>query len=160
MRWIRALVRRLLYFAVVGSLLITPMLSSAATDNGTLLVGHLVVTLPPSMTCLFIIDGYHSEALIGSYSPTGLTGGQTVSDLEDDYHCNGTYLETFFVVTGFSADPGKSWLTSVTCNGVTNSVGSSTYDGYSSGRAQWHWTNAFGLNSKVGTNVSCSIVHS
>jgi hypothetical protein len=62
-------------------------------------------------------------------------------------------------VSGFSSNPGQSWLSSVTCNGVTNS-GSTAGFSYSSGVATWEWVRLFGLFSEIGLSVSCTIVHS
>lgn len=138
--------------------LVKSALALAESDSGALLVGKRSTTLPPStMICQY---GYitNSGPTIGSYSPTGLTGGDIVEDLFDEEVC-GVQGTSILEVGGFSSDPGKSWLTSVTCNSIGKSSSSASY-GYSSGTAVWTWTSTFSLSSKSGSNVSCTIVHS
>lgn len=61
-------------------------------------------------------------------------------------------------VSGFTSNPGTSWLTSVTCNGVDKSASSASFS-YSSGMAEWIWSTEFGFAAKISDNVGCSIVH-
>ena len=146
---------------VVASIfLLTPMLAAAASDVGTLTVGEHIVGIPPTHPCVMVDYGYQSGLENGSYSPTGLTGGKTVIEVYDTTNCSSTYLFSALAVSGFSSDPGKTWLTSITCNGVTNDSSSSSSYSYGSGTAAWEWTQSFGLSSKVGNNVTCTIVHS
>lgn len=137
-----------------------PQLAVAASDAGTLLVGQSIV----ACTGGFIqYDGYDPGLSIGAYSPTGLTGGKTVKDVADEatVACLPSIRVSFLVVGGFSSNPGSSWLTSVECNGVTNSASSANFTYFSSsGVAEWDWSQLFGLSSKNGKNVSCTIVHS
>jgi hypothetical protein len=138
------------------SLISTPKLAVASTsDSGTLTVGRAGGHC--SSMGLFADAGYGSGAF-GSYSPTGLTGGDTVFGLLDQHSsCFGN--TSTLDVTGFSSDPGSGWLVSVSCNGVTNSASSANYV-YSAGEASWSWTTLFGFSSLAnGTNVSCTIVH-
>jgi hypothetical protein len=132
------------------SLILMPITASAASDTATEAVGYF--------TFLDGSDwyGYHST-IVGSYSPTSLTGGKTVYAAFD---YGGVYAQVY--VSGFSSDPGSAWLSSVTCKGTTLSQGapgaafsySATY-----GIAYWGWSSPFGLASALGTNVSCTIVH-
>jgi hypothetical protein len=131
------------------------MPASAATDIGVLTVGR--ASGVPCAGGTFTASGYISPSM-GSYSPTGLTGGQTVIDIHD---VSGLCVNLAVVkISGFSSNPGSSWLTSVTCNGITKSSGSATYN-YSAGTGSWGWTaSLFALTPlAVGTNVSCTIVH-
>lgn len=131
-----------------------PQPAFAATDNGTLTVGS--VTLPFGTCGTTTQKGFSSGASFGSYSPTGLTGGRTVVHLVDSISCSGVSI---LQVSGFSSDPGSSWLTSITCNGVTRAPPPNAYS-YGSGSAQWVWYATFGFLSMTdGTNVSCTIVH-
>lgn len=144
------------WLALVASLGISPMSALAASDNGTITVG--------STTCTgtFEFWGYTGSPGIGSYSPTGLTGGKTVAGLFAFVvgpSCTGT-LTGDLLLSGFSSDPGQSWLTSVACNGTTKTGATATYS-YSSGSAQWSWSaTSWGFPLKVGSQLGCTIVHS
>jgi hypothetical protein len=147
---------RYAWLAFMAALSLAPVMVLAASDTGTLTVGS-AEALP------FCFYGY--DTTLGAYSPTELTGGETVYGILDVYmgslnkmNCLGGATSDI-QVNGFTSNPGKSWLTSVTCNG-NEKTGSSANYGYSSGSAAWTWTNsAFGFILKVGTNVSCTIVH-
>ena len=142
------------WLALVAVLSFIPMIGLAASDNGTITVGS--TENPP-----FCSWGYLSGT-IGSYSPTGLTGSKTVHGLFTlvaGPSCTGT-LVGHLQVSGFSSDPGQSWLTSVTCNGTTTTGATATYS-YTSGVAQWVWeATDWGFPSNVGSQLGCTIVHS
>lgn len=131
--------------------------AAAHSDTGTLLVGA-----GPLAACGEIplpeYFGYLSSPAIGSYSPTGLTGGDTVADLADSSAgiCTATF--SIVVISGFSSSPGQSWLTSVKCGNVTNAGSSATYK-YNGGFASWQWSTQFGFVDVGSHNVSCTIVH-
>ena len=142
---------------ITSCLPIVPMLASAASDNATLSVAHGFVLLPPSNRCVLAGYGY-LYGTYGSYSPTGLTGGDAVFRIDDEYTCPGTtYLESTLEVQ-FSSNPGSSWLTSITCNGIEKTGGTATY-GFADNIGFWSWTNSFGLSGKSGSDVGCTIVH-
>lgn len=150
---------RLSSLIMIGCLALSK-LAMASSDAGTLTVGaHSQCTVLPSLETLY---GYSSSGF-GSYSPTGLTGGDTVVDIFDIFSTFGACAASaasLVAVSGFSSNPGSGWLTSVTCNGVLNNGSSATYSYVSStGTASWSWTTAFGLKAKNGSNVSCTIVH-
>ena len=140
------------------SLIATSRLATAASDDGTLTVGE------QGTTCgLGFVDasGYDPTYPIGSYSPTELTGGDTVAAIIDLKSIGCSLISTSILsVSGFSSNPGSSWLTSITCNGVTNSGSAASSYSYSSGSAHWYWSQLFGLLAEIGSNVSCAIVHS
>jgi hypothetical protein len=151
-----ALVQRLL-LPLLCLIAASQTAQATSSDNGTLTVGQASVACIPPLHGTVTDDGYNPALTIGAYSPTGLTGGDTVGSIVD-FHgggCFGTF--SFLVVTGFSADPGSGWLSSITCNSVKNSQSSATYT-YSSGEARWQWSTTFGLTN--GTQVGCTIVHS
>lgn len=130
----------------------------ASSDTGTLLVGETISTIcsGPTRVPLPYFLGFNSTSpAAGSYSPTGLTGGKAVVALFDYLSC-GTLSE--MSISGFSANPGQSWLSSVTCGSVTNLASTATFF-YSGGTASWLWKDRFGFFSKNGSNVSCTIVH-
>ena len=136
-----------------------PEISTAASDIGTLTVAVKDVGCPG----FGVLDwsGYANGTMV-SYSPTGLTGGKTVDgvyDAQTILHCSVSLSESVFSVTGFSSNPGSSWLTSVECNGVTNLQSAESAYSYSGGQVTWNWSQRFGLRAKSGSNVSCTVVH-
>jgi hypothetical protein len=150
---VHASIRRWSLGAILASVF-TPLLAMASTDNGSLTAGSAATG-----TCggvhVITSRGYSSGAF-GTYSPTGLTGGETVVSVFDHGPTPPCVPAVAVLsVSGFSSDPGSSWLTSITCNGVDNST-VSTYS-YSAGEATWTFTKQFGFAS--GSNYSCSIVH-
>jgi hypothetical protein len=134
-------------------------LALAASDTGTLTVG--VLTLRCGSTSGYIVSGFVADD-VGSYSPTGLTGGATVVEVFDQFAipqlCTGSI--STFGASGFSSNPGKAWLSSVTCNGVAKPGSSASVYSYNNGEAFWTWNTLFGLTGKGGDNISCTIVHS
>lgn len=93
---------------------------------------------------------------IGSYSPTGLTGGNTVAAATNIVSCVGS-VGSALEVSGFTSNPGSSWLTSITCNGVELLASAATAYSFSDGWGIWDWSTGFNLVN--GTKVSCTIVH-
>ena len=133
----------------------------AASDSGTLTVAATTVcTHVPGVE---IVYGFNTGS-IGSYSPTGLTGGTTVAWVLDNIHlgtlCGSSSLNnSLLAISGFSVDPGQDWLISIECNGVTNNGSNAAVFSYSSGEASWSWNQVFGLMGKAGSNVGCTITH-
>lgn len=130
-------------------------LAIASSDTGTLQVG--LKTCGP----LHLPSGYgflSGSGGFGSYSPTVLTGGDTVTAVFDETSNCGFTAGSWLEVSGFSADPGAAWLTSITCNGVQKLESIAGFS-YTSGIAFWDWSTTFGLSGKLGSNVSCTIVH-
>lgn len=154
---------RVLCLAIVGWCLALPA-AFATTDLATLTVGSSALTTCGSSK--LVDSGYPWPS--SAYSPSTLTGGNAVIAVYD-VTCGSPFNPPFLyainsnlVIGGFSSDPGKSWLTSVSCNGVTETSASATGYGYnaSTGRATWNWSTTFGLWWQApGVNVSCSIVH-
>jgi YD repeat-containing protein len=103
--------------------------TTAASDTVTMTQGTYV-------SGPITLDGFNSGQF-GSVSPSTLTGGKTILQLMDAY--NGPpFIYTQLIISGFTSDPGQSWLTSVTANGVTRSGASAAYS-YANGSAQWDW---------------------
>jgi hypothetical protein len=129
--------------------------ANATSDNGTLTVGVGSTRICGSVPIPWAY-GFDSGSF-GSYSPTGLTGGDVVAGVLDTAsgYCGGVFSEV--VITGFSSNPGTTWLSSVTCNGVTNNDSNASFS-YGGGVAIWSWSQLFGLKGK--SNVSCTIDHS
>ena len=144
---------------ILGLVLFTPGQGFASTsDSGTLLVGESVFFCGPSLGSALIF-GFSSITGTGSYSPTGLTGGDTVAIVEDVLPASCIRNFSALSVSGFSSNPGGSWLVSITCNGK-EAVGTSASYSYTSGVASWQWGGAkFGLSSENGDNVGCTVTH-
>jgi len=154
------------WLLVLTGMLLGPPIALGTTVNGTLQIGRKAVLLtPPFPGITLTFSGYDSSApSYGSYSPTGLGGGITVITLYE-LAVNGTSNSTTFRITGFTSNPGVSYLLHLTCNGVTVAGGHATrtYDS-STGTVTYTWSSPdplFGLSSlSVGTNVSCAVEHS
>lgn len=129
---------------------------ASSSDYGTLAVGDAISYCD---TGDIVLSGFDS-GLFGSYTPAQLTGGRTVISLVDSTPviCSNSSSFSALTVSGFSSSPGSSWLVSITCNGITNTGGSGVFS-YGSGEASWTWTRQFGLLSKHGSDISCTIVH-
>jgi hypothetical protein len=149
-----AFIRRFWLLALTGLITASQLAIASSSDSGTLTIG---VGGGGSCGIGPLIDsGYVPGISKGSYSPTGLTGGKTVAGIIDYNGCaTGSELD----VTGFSSNPGASWLTSISCNGVTKD-GSTAAFTYSGGEGIWQWGSNFGFATLgSGTEVSCTIVH-
>lgn len=150
---------RVLLSTSVIALAVFAQQAQAASDSGTLKIG--TATLGECESFPQIFSGFVKSLSAGSYTPTALTGGATVIAVADDedWSCGGNDAE--FQASGFSADPGSSWLTSVTCNGVTRTASSMSTYFYSGGVAMWRWSSPFGFISlSIGSMVSCTVDHS
>ena len=132
-----------------------------SSDSGTLTVGlgSVLGCIIPKFNAIYGFIGTRSIGNFGSYSPTGLIGGETVGLVSDIQPGTCVESQSNLTVTGFSSNPGSSWLSSITCNGVKNLGSGATFFFYSDGGASWIWSQLFGLSSKNGDNVSCTIVH-
>lgn len=98
-----------------------------------------------------------TDSGLGTYSPTGLTGGETVALLVDEnFSSCGSPTGAWLYVTGFISNPGSGWLISVTCSGVEKLSSAATFE-YSGGQAEWKWSSVFGFVDN--DQVSCTIVH-
>jgi hypothetical protein len=133
-----------------------------SSDSGTLTVGQGIVLgcMPIKLNEIFGFVSTRTSGNFGSYSPTGLTGGKTVAQVDDVE--TGTCITGGFsvlTVSGFSSNPGNSWLSSITCNGFQNLARAATAFSYGTGDATLEWSHLLGLSSKSGSNVGCAIVH-
>lgn len=85
--------------------------------------------------------GYISGS-IGSISGAALPGGYTIIWAVDT-ESGGTVTSATVEVDGFSSDPGKGWLGTVTFNGATL-YASAANETYGSGTATWTWSTSSG----------------
>ena len=132
----------------------------ASSDSGLLTISGRGAVCVDSGGGEQIQSGFNSVLEMGAYSPGGLTGDTTVSAIFDTNEtlCSSSSFAGLSV-SGFASNPGSSWLTSITCNGVTNSGGTTNF-AYRSGKATWIWRQLFGFtNLTVGASVRCIIVH-
>jgi hypothetical protein len=130
--------------AIFGSF---PIAAAAATDSPVVTVG----SNNPNNA------GFNS-GLFGSISPTATANGHTYMQL---YSATGRPGMSFFSAKDFTSDPGKSWLTSVSCAGNTATVSSTTSYFFSGGQASWAFSNQNLLfGQTIGSNVTCTVVHS
>lgn len=82
---------------------------------------------------------------IGSISVSSIPGGYTIEAIED-LHVSGTIVPKV-VITGFSANPGASWLNQVTFNSQTFMGSAATAFSYATGTGTWTWTSGFGFTN-------------
>lgn len=81
----------------------------------------------------------------GSRSPTTLTTGKGLGDLYDYRDIGAPYFASVIAITGFTTDPGASYLYDVTVGGVTKLASTALY-GYSAGTAYWTWEVGAAIN--------------
>jgi hypothetical protein len=157
----------------VGSGTVTKSTLATITDSATMTEGGTHYIGQPNL--LETWKGYDTGSrTFGSLSPSALSGGKVVTALYD--YCqaisdskpppptcpfSGAGQNTQFGVlsiSGFTADPGATWLTSVTAAGATRYGSSASYS-YASGIATWQWigpvgSGAFGLSNSGTTTVT------
>ena len=133
----------------LASLLVLPVACWAATDTPTITVGEIGNNGVP------ISIGYASGTY-GSITPKTTGNGYTYVNFfvsEPGTHGGGG---SYLTISGFSSNPGASWLMSVTCNGVTLSGPGATY---SAGTITFTLSGPFFSANQVGENVTCTVIH-
>ena len=147
------------FFLTVLAMALPTTRAIAANDNGTLSVAEHRVrcwTGPHSL----LLYGYIKSRPMGSYSPSVITGGEVLSEVYDQDNAGCKLVTGSTVsVSGFSADPGRTWLTSITCNGVTLNQSGAVRFFFAGGTATWEWSEQFGFQSRVGAAVNCTMSH-
>lgn len=83
-------------------------------------------------------NGYNT--VCGSVPSASVAGGLTLKAFAD-YNTAGPSYGAYIVVTGFTSDPGASWLYDATVGGTTKLGSTATYS-YSAGQAVWLWSSA------------------
>ena len=138
-------------------------IAAAASNKGMLTVEYANASVcqgPIHMPVPFY--GYDKGLSIGSYSPIRLIGGKTVAYLGDQMplpSCTSGIAFSAIALSGFSSNPGRHWLISVECDGITRNEDSAFQFTFLEGTAWWYWSSLFELKSKDQSNVSCTIVH-
>lgn len=113
--------------------------------------------------------GFNKAIGIGSMNPATTSNGYTYQEFEDDYGPRGAgYLGSDLQLSGFSTNPGQSWLLAVGCYNGTM-LGSAASYSYSSGVATWSWSasSSSGSSNETGGGfeftgsgtTTCHIVH-
>jgi hypothetical protein len=97
-------------------------------------------------------NGYSSVAPAGSITGNTLGNGRAVQEWYD-------ILASAAVLTisGFSSDPGTTFFTTATYNGVAKTSASAAYS-YSAGVARWDFGTTFSMGSFLGVSKNISIV--
>ena len=135
-----------------GVVIATPA-ADQATDPGILVIGQL-----SGGACSQALSGFGS-GVYGKYFPSELTGGTAVVAVFDSVFLGSCNRFSALSVSGFPSNPGASWLSAVTCNGVRKSGGDAIFS-YSGGVAEWMFVTLFGFDSmRKETKVSCVVVH-
>lgn len=113
-----------------------------ADSGGT---AHLVYAPEITGTITAGVDGNLKGYALGSYgSLSGYSGPSGIS-LEALYDDDSTVMCSI-ELSGFSSDPGSSYLGSITCNSQTLEGSAATHS-YSAGIASWSWSTLFGFSS-------------
>lgn len=95
-----------------------------------------------TITAAYDTDGFTYEQYVflsgafGSASPTTLTDGKTFFELLTYYSPLGAFQYNYLDISGFSSDPGASYLSSIYISGTTYTLSSTDYV-YGSGHATW-----------------------
>jgi hypothetical protein len=111
--------------------------------------------------------GYEA-GLFGSLSKYAIGAGQTISALYDSFTCGPLICagQSVFSVSGFTANPGQAWLSSIDVvdgtrpDGKTLTGAGATSYTYASGVATWHWSGSavtVGLGFISGTTATATI---
>jgi hypothetical protein len=131
------------------------------SDSGTLTKEMKLLCKGGNGVDLRLGFGYENGEF-GTYSPTGVAGGENVTGIFDIVSTGtcvgGSFAE--LTIAGFSSSPGRMWLISVTCNGVERTQTAAAGFSYASGTAAWSWSTPFGFSSLGnGSQFACTIVH-
>lgn len=97
----------------------------------------------------------------GSRSPTTLTTGKGLGDLYDYRDVSAPYFASVISITGFTTDPGASYLYNVTVGGVTKLASIALYS-YGAGAAYWTWEvgSALGLFGMPTSGTVSAVIRS
>ena len=96
----------------------------------------------------------------GNISPNLIYPGLIINYFVDSWTSGGIASGSNITLKGFTADPGQSFFTSVTANGVTLTSASATYtyfttgSGETRGVASWSWSGQFGLKNISSTTIT------
>jgi hypothetical protein len=107
----------------------------------------------------FALTSYLGGPFGSMSAPATLDGFtyQAFVDVPYNTKQGGGYHNTQLLLGGFSADPGKGWLTSVTVNGKVFVGSAATYI-FTSGQAHWYWTTGPAFNNHAGA-VQMTMLH-
>ena len=152
-KWMR---RSLVLAMAAGTSWMT--VSAVADDSiGILSVAeHVLRCQDPARVVRFY--GYMTSPPLGAYSSPQLPDRKLLTEIYDQTNMGCKLVTGSAVsVSGFSADPGRDWLASVTCNGTALYRDSVARFYFGNGTATWEWTQQFGLKPKSGSTVTCTL---
>lgn len=111
-----------------------------------LLIGGIVptftVTAGEFNSGISIERGFSASFPYGSVSPTTLPDGKAIGSVTDSDDSIGSSDFIDFSLTGLGADPGQSYFTTLSSNGVTKTSASASSYTFGSGTARWRWNGA------------------
>ena len=128
-----------------------PVITAGAKSNGA--SGNEVGFCLSSTACQWGAVGSSSE----SVTVDGYTF-QAFADLPGPAKGGATYLRTVVSFSGFSSDPGQSWLVAAKVNGLTFTGPTAKSYTYSNGQAWWYWQTGPAFQGRTGP-VNCTIAH-
>ncbi len=148
------------YDAAGNRITVSPVGATSLNDSLTMSPG--IYNCGPN-NCPYALGGFlRTSGLpsLGSLSSSALAGNRTLENFYDRHSGNYAYTLVYaeMSVSGFSADPGSSWLISASANGQSKLSPSATYT-YSAGLATWRWTTAFGFLNAGTLARTISVVH-
>ena len=120
--------------------------------------GNYALNIGTSVSGSNVYYGFSSGSAFGSITPTAFKAGNIIGVY--DQYVSGVYASTYFYISGFLSDPGKTYFTTIATAGGLLTSASSSY-GYSYGTAEWSWTSSPGLGIKnlgVGNVVPLNLV--
>jgi hypothetical protein len=106
-----------------------------------------------------VYEGYSNLVPIGTLTPHTTANGLSINVFyfygNEVTHSTSTYL----IVSGFSTNPGASWLQSVALSTIGTTVtGASAVFSYTGGQATWSWAGSTAAES-YGVAATMTIVH-
>lgn len=141
------------------------MMALLGTTGGPTEILNTTLTIGTSVGGGIGYRGFNSSAMAGN-SPTtwgsltsaSTSDGYTVISVYDYRDTSTPEYIAVISISGFGADPGQSYLYSVTANSVTNLGVDATAYTYSTGTAIWEWgagtmTYLFGFNTSGTTTL-------
>lgn len=135
-----------------------------ATRTGTFTTDHYADSM--SMNgALQVVDngnglqtGYIQGGSFGSLTPSTTVNGKTIESFWSNIGIFSGTVQTYLTVSGFSGNPGASWLQSISVSGGGTGTGASaSFSCSSSTRCTWYWTST-AINAPSGSST-VTIVH-
>ncbi|HUQ11760.1 MAG TPA: hypothetical protein VM146_15700 [Steroidobacteraceae bacterium] len=161
-------VGRALTFAILASSALVHAPSAVAQVSGQV-IDLPVVTVGNGIPPRYLTAGYCTSSAsfclghtLGSITPATSPDGLTVvafADQPGTLKAGDVYQRTSLNIAGFTSDPGRTWLASVNCDGITYQGSTASSYSFESGQAKWSWGRPDGAQPAFQgrTSVSCAI---